>query len=73
MRMQRNRDGAVPLVMIIILMVVAALGGGGLVLMLSGSAKTGLAVFFVGVVVGLVVLPNLKKIIQWAKDVKKEF
>lgn len=73
MRILINQRGFVPLVVIVTLMAVAAFGGAGLVLMLSGSAKIGLFLFLTGVVVGLLVLPNMKKIIRWVKDVKKEF
>lgn len=70
--MKMNSTGAIPIAVIVVLMIVAALGGGTLVLILSGSAKLGLLVFFGGVVTGLIILPNLKKIIRWVKDVKKE-
>ncbi len=72
MKLLRCERGLIPIPVIIAIAIISALCGGGLVLWLSGSAKMGIALFINGVLCGLVVLPNLQRIIRWWKNVRKE-
>ena len=68
-----SEKGVIPIMAIVAIAIASALFGAGIVYKLSGSAK-GLILFFIGgIIFGLIILPNLKPIIRWFKDVKKEF
>jgi len=73
MKLVQCEKGIIPVVVIIAIAIASTLFGGAMVAWLSGSAKTGIFMFILGVIMGLIVLPNLRKIIRWGKDVKKEF
>ncbi len=68
-----SRAGKIP---IIILLILAFTAGGGSVFLFSGkirdSVNTYLVVLIVGIVMGLFVLPNLRGVIRWAKDIRNE-
>ena len=73
MKILRSERGLIPIPVIIAIAIVSLFCGAGLVVWLSGSAKRGITLFIFGVICGLVVLPNLQKIIKWGKSVKNEF
>ena len=73
MKILQSEKGLIPIPVIIGIAILSAFCGAGLVVWLSDSAKMGIALFITGVICGLVVLPNLQRIIKWGKNVKKEF
>jgi len=72
MKIMRCEQGVIPLLIPISIALVGMLFGAGIYAYMSGSAKTAILIFIVGVICGLVVLPNLKKIIRWFRDIKNE-
>jgi len=71
-RPKRNR-GAIPLVVILIISFTA--GGGALGWMIGGGADALKSFAFgagIGLVLGLLLLPNLKGIIRWWKGIRSE-
>ena len=69
---QKSQTGAIPIVVIVSVAIVSMIFGAGILSFLSGSAQLGIFLFIFGVIVGLVLLPNLAKVIKWWKSVKKE-
>ena len=65
-------QGVIPVLAIVAIIILSALGGASVMAYFSGSAKTTILLFIFGIVCGLILLPNLKNIIRWYKDVKKE-
>ena len=72
MRHIKSEKGVIPVLAIISIAIASALFGAGIYAWLSGSANLTVMLFIVGVICGIIVLPNLKKIIRWFKDVKNE-
>lgn len=67
-----SERGVIPIMAIVAIAIASALFGAGIVYKISGSAK-GLTLCFIGgIIIGLIILPNLKPIIRWFKDVKRE-
>ena len=71
MEYRKSEKGMIPVLAIVAIVIASALIGAGLFAWFSGKAKFFIVIFFIGVILGLIVLPNLKKIIRWYKDVKK--
>ena len=71
-RTPNSRSGLIPVAVIVSIAIVSMLFGAGILAFLSGSAQAGIVLFVLGVIVGLVLLPNLNKVIKWFKNVKKE-
>jgi len=66
-------SGKIPIIVIIVLALAA---GGGSVFLFSGKIRettsSYLVVLLIGIILGLFILPNLKSLIRWMKEIRNE-